>query len=91
MNADARALETMLERINDYAAVHKKLEDTLPHLSKETTPEKIDKNQRELGRLIQQHRRTAKPGAIFTPEAEAVIKRLLARTENRFGHRAETS
>jgi hypothetical protein len=79
VNADARALETMLERINDYAALHKKIEDTLPKLSDETTPEKIDKNQRALGRLIQEQRRGAKPGDIFTPDAQAVIKRLLAR------------
>ena len=79
VNADARALEAMLARINDYAALHKKLENTLPNLSKETTPEKIDKNQRELGRLIQQQRRNAKPGDIFAPDAQAVIKSLLAR------------
>ena len=79
VNPDARALEAMLARINDYAALHKKLEDTLPNLPKETTPEKIDKNQRELGRLIQQQRRNAKPGDIFTPDAQAVIKALLAR------------
>ena len=79
VNADARALEAMLERINEYAALHKKLEDTLPKLSKESTPEEIDRNQRALGRLIQQKRGGAKPGDIFTPEAQAVIKRLLDR------------
>jgi hypothetical protein len=79
VNADARALEIMLERINEYAELHKKLEDTLPKLSKESTPEQIDKNQRALARLIQQKRRGAKPGDIFTPEAQAVIKRLLAK------------
>jgi len=79
VNADARALEAMLERINDYAELHKKLEDTLPKLSKESTPEQIDKNQRALARLIQEKRRGAKAGDIFTPEAQAVIKRLLAR------------
>jgi hypothetical protein len=79
VNADARALESMLARINDYAELHKKLEDSLPKLSKESTPEQIDKKQRALGRLIQEKRREAKPGDIFTPEAQAVIKRLLAR------------
>jgi hypothetical protein len=79
VNADARALEAMLERINDYAELHKKLEDTLPKLSKESTPEQIDKNQRALARLIQEKRRGAKAGDIFTPEAQVVIKRLLAR------------
>jgi hypothetical protein len=79
VNADARALETMLQRVNEYAELHKKLEDQLPKLSNEAKPEDIDKNQRALARLIQEHRRGAKPGDIFTPEAQAVTKRLLAR------------
>jgi hypothetical protein len=79
VNADAKELETMLQRIDEYAKLHKELEDKLPKLSKEATPEDIDKNQRALGRLIQQKRRGAKPGDIFTAEAQAVIKRLLAR------------
>jgi hypothetical protein len=79
VNADARALETMLERINEYAALHKKFKDTLPKLSKEASPQDIDKNQRALGRLIQENRRGAKRGDIFTPDAQAVIKRLLTR------------
>ncbi len=79
VNADARALENMLARINDYAEMHKKLEDSLPKLSKESTPEQIDRNQRALQRLIQKERRGVKAGAIFTPDAQAVIKRLLER------------
>jgi hypothetical protein len=79
VNPDARALEGMLARINEYAALHRKLEDTLPKLSKESTPEEIDRNQRALGRLIQQDRSAAKPGDIFTAEAQAVIKALLDR------------
>ena len=77
VNADARAIEVMLARINDYAERHKKLEDTLPKLSKESTPEQIDSNQRALQRLIQKERHGVKPGAIFTPDVQAVIKRLL--------------
>lgn len=79
VNADARALETMLQRINEYAELHKKFEDALPKLSKEASPQDIDKNQRALARLIQENRRGAKPGDVFAPEAQAVIKRLLAR------------
>jgi len=78
VNADARALQAMIERINDYAALHKKLEDSLPKLSKESTPEEIDRNQRALARLIQKNRQNPKAGDIFTPDAQAVINRLLA-------------
>jgi hypothetical protein len=79
VNPDAKALETMLQRINDYVDLHKKLEDKLPKLSNEASPKEIDQHQRALARLIQEGRRGAKPGDIFTPDSQAVIKRLLAR------------
>ena len=79
VNPDARALAGLMERVNEYVAVHQKLEDTLPHLSKEATPDEIDKHQRALGKLIQDARSRARQGDIFTPESQAVIKRLLAR------------
>jgi len=68
-----------LDRVNGYAAIHQKLENTLPKLSKESTPEQIDTHQRSLATLIQGARRDAKPGDLFTPESAAVIKSLLAK------------
>ena len=79
VNADAKAIAGFLERINAYTAVHQKLENTLPKLSKESTPEQIDKHQRALAALIQDARKDAKPGDIFTPESQAVFKRILAK------------
>jgi hypothetical protein len=77
-DADAKALATMIERVNQYVDLHKRLETSLPKLPKDATPEQIDQNQRALAKLVQADRRNAKPGDIFTPEAQAVIKRLLA-------------
>lgn len=79
VNADARALEAMLQRVHEYVALHKKLEDRLPKLSDEASPGEIDRHQRALARLVQKARRGAKPGDIFALESRAVIKRLLAR------------
>jgi hypothetical protein len=79
VNPDAKALAGFLDRVNAYVKVHQKLEATLPHLPKEATPQQIDKNQRALGQLIQNARRTAKQGDLFTPDSQAVIKRLLAK------------
>ena len=79
VNPDAKALAGFLDRVNQYVKVHQKLEATLPHLPKEATPQQIDKNQRALGALIKDARRTAKQGDLFTPESQAVIKRLLAK------------
>jgi hypothetical protein len=79
VNPDAKALAGFLDRVNEYVKVHQKLEAALPHLPKEATPQQIDKNQRALGALIQDARRTAKQGDIFTPESQVVMKRLLAK------------
>jgi hypothetical protein len=72
-------MATFEARVNEYAALHKKLEGKAPKVSKDATPEEIDKHQRALAKLVQEARRDAKLGDIFTPEAEAVIKQLLAR------------
>ena len=79
VNPDAKALAGLIERVNEYVALHRKLEDSLPHLSKDSTPQEIDTHQRALGKMIQDARRAAKQGDLFTPESQAVIKRLLAR------------
>jgi hypothetical protein len=79
VNEDAKALAGFLERVNQYAALHQKLENSLPKLSKESTPQQIDAHQRALSKLIQDARQDAKPGDIFTPESQAVIKRLIAK------------
>ena len=44
--ADAAALATMNDRLKNYVEVHKKLEEGLPKLPDDATPEQIDKNQR---------------------------------------------
>ena len=79
VNADARTLAAVQARIAEYVALHRKLEATLPRLPKETTPEAVDAHHRALARLLQQARSDARPGDIFTADARAVIRRLLAR------------
>jgi hypothetical protein len=79
VNPDAKALEGFLERVNEYVAVHQKLESSLPKLSKEATPADIDKHQRALSKLIQNARRDSKQGDLFTPDSQKTIKQLLAR------------
>ena len=76
--ADAQALATMNDRVRDYIDLHQKLERSLPKLPDEATPEQIDRNQRELEKLVRSARAGAQPGDIFTPEARPVIRRLLA-------------
>lgn len=78
--ADAQALATMNDRLKDYVALHKKMEEGLPKLPDEATPEQIDRNQRLLEQRVREARKSARQGDIFTPEATPVIKRLLAAT-----------
>jgi len=79
VNEDAKALAGFLDRVNQYVVVHQKHENTLPKLSKESTPEQIDAHQRALAKLLQEARKDAKQGDIFTPESQAVIKKLIAK------------
>ena len=76
--ADAQALSTMNDRIKAYVALHRKLEGSLPKLPDEASPDQLDRNQRALEQLVRSARAGAKQGEIFTPEAEPVIRRLLA-------------
>jgi len=77
VNANARALAEARSRIATYVGLHRELEATLTPLPKNATAEQIDKHERALMHLLQQARRGAKPGDIFTPAARAVIRRLL--------------
>lgn len=77
-DADAAALATMNDRLKVYVDVHKKVEEALPELPKDATPEQIDKHQRAFEQRLRAARASAKQGDIFTPDAQPVIKRLLA-------------
>jgi len=79
VNEDAKALAGFLDRVNQYVALHMKLENTLPKLSKESTPQQVDSHQRQFAKLIQDARKDAKQGDIFTPESQAVVKKLISR------------
>ena len=68
----------MNDRLKEYVDLHVKLEQSLPTLPKDATPEQIDKNQRAFETLVREARATANPGDIFTPEARPIITRLLA-------------
>ena len=66
-NRDAPELAVFKQRVEDFAALHRKLEATLPNLPKESTPEQIDRHQRALATLIASSRPKAQPGDLFTP------------------------
>ena len=77
VNPDAATLKELLKRADAYVALHKKLEATLPALPKQTDPTQIDTHQRALAKLIQEGRKTAKPGDILFPAMQRIVRTLL--------------
>jgi hypothetical protein len=80
VNPDARTLVEFQERLKAYIDIHQKAERALPSLPKEATPEQIDHNQRELGRLIRESRPNSRQGDIFFPDMQELVRRLLKTT-----------
>jgi hypothetical protein len=78
VNTDAKTMADFQERIKVYVELHQKIEGKLPSLPKEATPQQIDRNQRELGRLIREARASAKQGEIFTPDMQSLVKRMMS-------------
>jgi len=78
VNPDAATIEAFKKRIDVYVSLHRKLESTLPPLPKQTTPQELDSHERALAKLIQQARADAKPGDIFMPSMQQLVRKLLA-------------
>lgn len=76
-SSDAQAVTAFNARIREYAALHNKLEATLPALAAKTTPEAIDRHQRGLEQLIMANRKTAVRGDLFTADIERLVRRVL--------------
>lgn len=76
--ADAAALATMNDRLKAYVELHTKIESALPKLAAEATPVDRDKVQRQFEQEMRKARAGAKQGDLFTPQAQPVIKRLIA-------------
>jgi hypothetical protein len=77
-NPNAAAIAEFTKRVDEYVALHKKQEATIPSLPKDASPQQIDQHQRALGRLIAEARPNAKRGDIFTLPMERIARKLLA-------------
>jgi hypothetical protein len=78
VNQDARIAADFTARVAAYMDLHTGLENKLPKLSKEATPEQIVAHQRALARLVADARRGARPGDVFTRPTRALFRRYLA-------------
>jgi hypothetical protein len=77
--ADAPALKDFETRVKEYEDLQKTLAGKVTKPPTEATPETIDKYERALGTLIENARRTARQGDIFTPGVQAIVRRELGR------------
>ena len=78
-NPDAQIIADFHERVKQYAALHEKLEKTLPPVPAETTPEQVSQHQSAMERLMTRARAGARRGDIFTDPIRAYIRRQLSR------------
>jgi hypothetical protein len=73
------ALQSFDARVREYVTLHREIEQKLPKLGREATPEEIDNNQRELGVLLRSARSDARQGEFFTPDVQELLARLFGR------------
>lgn len=79
VNADAALSVEFLKGIQEYMALHNKLEATLPRRPEHSTPIVLDTHARELARLIAQARARAKQGDLLPQDVRAYLRRQIGR------------
>ena len=76
-NPDAELLVDFKKRIDDYMALHNKLEREAPPLKETKDPAKIKASQDVLAMKIREARKAARQGDIFTLEIRQLFRRLM--------------
>ncbi len=90
-NTEANAVAAFEKKVNDYKAMRDKLEGQLEKLDDNSKPEEIEKHRTDLRALISKERATAKRGDFFTPEMEALVRRLCKSAVAREGEDVEST
>jgi predicted DNA-binding protein (UPF0251 family) len=78
VNPDAALSVEFTRRVADYLELHRKAAAGRPQLSREATPEEIERHQHDVARAIQQMRPRAQQGEVFTRDIRAYFRRQLA-------------
>ena len=90
-NTEAKAVAEFEKKVNDYKAMRDKLNGQLDPLDDNSKPEEIEKHRTDLRAAIAKARATAKRGDFFTPEMEALVRRLCKSAVAREGEDVETT
>lgn len=75
--ADKQTADAFEKRVKDYAKLRESLEEQMPKLSKEAKPEEIETHKKQFQEKVRAARAGAKHGEIFTPDAQALIRRII--------------
>ena len=79
VNADALRSVQFLKRVEDYVALHNKLERTLPPRPEHPTPEQLEAHAHALSTMLIEARPHAKQGDLLTQDTRAYLRRQIAR------------
>ncbi len=88
-NAVAKEMAEFVARVERYHALRQTLNAKMPQLSAKPAPEELDTHQRTLAALVMAARTGAKPGDIFVPEMQTVVRSLMAQVFKNAVQRAE--
>jgi hypothetical protein len=75
--ADKQTVEAFEKRAKDYAKMREALEEKMPKLSKEAKPEEIQAHKTQFQERVRNARLTSKRGDVFTPDAAALIRKMI--------------
>lgn len=75
--ADKQTVEAFEKRAKEYVKMREALEEKMPKLSKEAKPEEIQAHKTQFQERVRNARLTSKRGDVFTPEATALIRKMI--------------
>ena len=75
---DAQGFKEFSTRVQQFAQLHKNLEQSLPPLKSSDKPDLITAHEQALAKKIQETRGKARPGEIFTPDAAKSFRHAIA-------------
>lgn len=75
--ANKQIAEAFEKRVKEYVKLREGIEEKMPKLSKEATPEEIEVHKQTLQQSVRAARSGAKHGDIFTSEAAALLRNII--------------
>ena len=85
---DKQTIAAFDKRVKDYVALRERIDNTMPKLSKDATPEQIEAHKNAFQEKVRAARAGAKPGQLFTPDIAELI-RAIAKDEFKGKERQE--